>query len=39
MNLDFDDLYQYITAKYFDLQIVTMDSDFNIIKDLKIKFL
>jgi uncharacterized protein len=39
MKLDFDDLYQYITAKYFDLQIVTMDSDFKIIKDLKIKFL
>ena len=38
-KLDFDDLYQYIIAKYFDLQIVTMDSDFKIIKDIKINFL
>ncbi|MEA3359416.1 MAG: PIN domain-containing protein [Thermodesulfobacteriota bacterium] len=39
ITLDFDDLYQYIIAKYFDLQIVTMDSDFKIIKDIKIHFL
>jgi predicted nucleic acid-binding protein len=38
-KLDFDDLYQYIIAKYFELQIVTMDSDFKIIKDIKINFL
>jgi predicted nucleic acid-binding protein len=38
-KLDFDDLYQYIIAKYFDLQILTMDSDFKIIKDIKINFL
>ena len=25
-NLDFDDLYQYSVAKYFELEIVTMDS-------------
>ncbi|VAX15232.1 hypothetical protein MNBD_IGNAVI01-3167 [hydrothermal vent metagenome] len=38
-ELDFDDFYQYIIAKYYDLQIVTMDSDFKIIKDVKINFL
>ena len=39
IKLDFDDLYQYIIAKYFELQIVTMDSDFKNIKDIKINFL
>ncbi len=38
-KLDFDDFYQYIIAKYYDLQIVTMDSDFKKIKDVKINFL
>ena len=38
-NLDFDDLYQYSIAKYYDLEIVTMDSDFTKIKDIKVKFL
>lgn len=28
LNLDFDDAYQYIAAKYYDLQVVTMDKDF-----------
>ena len=37
-NLDFDDLYQYSVAKYFDLEIVTLDSDFKIVKDIKIKY-
>jgi len=37
-DLDFDDLYQYIVAKYYDLQIVTMDSDFKKIQDLKMVF-
>jgi len=37
-ELDFDDLYQYAIAKYYDLQIVTMDSDFKKIRDLKIVF-
>jgi len=39
MNLDFDDLYQYSVAKYYDLHIVTMDSDFKQIKDIKVIFL
>ena len=38
-KLDFDDFYQYIIAKYYDLQIVTMDSDFKKIEDVKVKFL
>ena len=37
-NFDFDDLYQYSVAKYFDLEIVTLDSDFKIVKDIKIKY-
>lgn len=37
-DLDFDDFYQYVVAKYYDLQIVTMDSDFKKIQDLKIAF-
>mgnify|MGYP003870075509 CR=1 FL=1 len=38
-DLDFDDAYQYIIAKYYRLQIVTMDKDFEKIKDIKIIFL
>lgn len=38
-KLDFDDFYQYSVAKYYDLQIVTMDSDFKQIKDKTIIFL
>ncbi|MBU0559213.1 MAG: PIN domain-containing protein [Bacteroidetes bacterium] len=38
-ELDFDDFYQYIIAKYYDLQIVTMDSDFKKVKDVKVNFL
>ena len=38
-NLDFDDLYQYSVAKYFELKIATMDSDFKKVKDIKIKFI
>ena len=38
-ELDFDDFYQYIIAKYYDLQIVAMDSDFEKIKDIKVNFL
>ena len=38
-ELDFDDFYQCIVAKYYDLQIVTMDSDFKKVKDIKINFL
>ncbi len=38
-DLDFDDLYQCSIAKYYDLEIVTMDSDFKKAKDIKVKFL
>ena len=38
-TLDFDDFYQYSVAKYYDLEIVTMDSDFEQIKDIKVVFL
>ena len=37
--LDFDDFYQYSIAKYYDLEIVTMDSDFEQIKDINVVFL
>ncbi len=39
VNLDFDDAYQYAVAKYYNLKIVTMDRDFEKIKDLEIVFL
>ena len=39
LQLDFDDLYQYHIAKYFELKIVTMDSDFKKVQDLEIVFL
>ena len=39
LNLDFDDAYQYAVAKYYKLEIVTMDQDFRKIKDVKIIFL
>ncbi len=38
-NLDFDNLYQYSIAKYYDLEIVTMNSDFKKAKNIKVKFL
>lgn len=38
-QLDFDDLYQYHIAKYYDLKIVTMDNDFKKAKDLEVIFL
>ena len=38
-NLDFDDSYQYRVAKYYELNIVTMDADFKQIKDVDIIFL
>jgi len=37
LNLDFDDAYQYSIAKYHGLKVVTMDSDFERIKDVDIK--
>ena len=39
LNLDFDDTYQYSVAKYYGLKVVTMDKDFEEIKDLQILFL
>jgi predicted nucleic acid-binding protein len=39
LGLDFDDAYQYCVASYYKLKIVTMDRDFEIIKDLDILFL
>ena len=38
-ELDFDDFYQYTIAKYYNSHIVTMDSDFKKIKDIKVSFL
>jgi predicted nucleic acid-binding protein len=39
LNLDFDDAYQYMIAKYYELKIVTMDKDFEKVKDGNILFL
>jgi len=39
LNLDFDDAYQYSMAKYYGLKVVTMDKDFERIKDVEIVFL
>ena len=39
LDLDFDDVYQYSVAKYYGLKIVTMDKDFEKIKDVEIIFL
>lgn len=39
LKLDFDDAYQYCTAKIYGLSIVTMDRDFERVKDIKIIFL
>ena len=39
LNLDFDDAYQYSTAKYYGLRVATMDKDFERIGDVEILFL
>ena len=39
LNLDFDDAYQYSMAKYHGLKVVTMDKDFERIRDVEILFL
>ncbi len=39
LNLDFDDAYQYSTAKYYGLRLATMDKDFEGIEDVEISFL
>ncbi|KFD42492.1 DNA-binding protein [Peptococcaceae bacterium SCADC1_2_3] len=39
LNLDFDDAYQYSMAKYCGLKVVTMNKDFEKIRDVEILFL
>ena len=39
LNLDFDDAYQYSTAKYYGLNVVTMDHHFGNVKDVNIVFI
>jgi len=39
LNLDFDDAYQYIIARHYGLKVVTMDKDFERMKDVEILFL
>ena len=39
LKLDFDDAYQYSTAKHYGLKLVTMDKNFEKIKDVEILFL
>ena len=39
LGLDFDDAYQYMIAKDHDLKLVTMDTDFEVITDIHVKFL
>lgn len=39
LTLDFDDAYQYIIAKNHGLKVVTMDKDFERVKDVDILFL
>ncbi len=38
-GLDFDDSYQYSICKYYDLKFITMDTDFENVKDIRIQFL
>ena len=38
LHLDFDDAYQYRIAKYYELKVVTMDKDFEKVKDGNILF-
>lgn len=38
-GLDFDDSYQYLIAKHNGMSLVTLDSDFLKINDIKVKFL
>ena len=38
-KFDFDDAYQYSIANLYNLEIVTLDSDFNKAKEIKVIFL
>ena len=38
-TLDFDDAYQYVVCKHYDLKFITMDRDFRNIKDIEVQFL
>lgn len=38
-NLDFDDSYQYLICKSYSFELVTMDTDFQKIKGVSVKFL
>ncbi|MCL0094821.1 PIN domain-containing protein [Dehalococcoidales bacterium] len=39
LNLDFDDAYQYSIAKHYGLKVVTMDRNFERIKEVDVLFL
>ena len=39
LKFDFDDIYQYCIAKHYGLKVVTMDNDFEKVKDIEIQFL
>ena len=39
LKLDFDDVYQYCVAKKYGLSIVTLDKDFEKVKDVNVIFL
>lgn len=39
LGLDFDDAYQYCVARYYGLQIATLDRDFEKSKDVNILFI
>lgn len=39
IGLDFDDSYQYIVCKHYNLKFITMDQDFKKVKNIEIQFL
>ncbi len=38
-QLDFDDSYQYLVCKSYSFELVTMDNDFQKVKDISVNFL
>jgi predicted nucleic acid-binding protein len=38
-KLDFDDSYQFLIAKEFNLELVTMDNDFKKVRQIRVEFL